>query len=70
MIIIKAKIRKREPEFETQTVEIPTKNLGIRDYKNIEIINALVVGYFLGLGYDVSDWEGNGMIWSALDMID
>ncbi len=70
MIIIKARVAKREPEIETQTVEIPTKGLGIKDLKNIEVINALVVGYFLGLGYDVYDWEASDMVWSVLDMID
>ena len=70
MIIVKARVRKREPGLETQTVEIPTENLGIKDYKNIEVLNALVAGYFLGLGYDVYDWETSNMVWSVLDMID
>ncbi len=70
MIIVKAKVRKREPELETQTVEISTENLGIKDYKNIEVLNALIKGYFLGLGYDVYDWESNNILWSVLDRID
>jgi hypothetical protein len=41
-----------------------------KDYKNIEVLNALVAGYFLGLGYDVYDWETSNMVWSVLDMID